>query len=185
MHPVGKQFRVTQPFLQEDAFTKATYRSGVHFGTDFACPGGTPVFAPVDGTITEIILNNKTMGNAVRFECTVNQSLTSHRFLHLSQILCKQGPIKEGQLIGKTGNTGMGASFHLHWDIMKGQFVFNNLLSKQSVIENMLDPVIWISPTEVLSEKFDPLDSFTTQMLIDELLTRPHFKELLLDKIKL
>lgn len=188
VHPVGLQYRVTQPFLQEDEFTRRTYRSGVHFGTDYGCPGGTPVSAPVDGTIVEIIHANspagKSMGNAIRFECNVNGLLSSHRFLHLSSILCSLGPVKEGQLIGKTGNTGMGASYHLHWDIMKGRYVFANLLTKQGVIDNMLDPVIWCTPTPV-TEKFDPLDQFTTQVLIDELITRPHYKELLLTKIKL
>jgi len=124
------------------------------------------------------------MGNAIRFECTVDGVLASHRFLHLSSINCSVGPVHEGQLIGKTGNTGMGASFHLHWDIMRGHFVFNNLLSKQAIKDTMLDPELWCSPV-VISEKFDPLDTFTTQMLIDELITRPHFKELLLSKIKL
>jgi murein DD-endopeptidase MepM/ murein hydrolase activator NlpD len=184
-HPIGLQYRITQPFLQEDSFTKKTYRSGVHFGVDYGCPNGTPLIAPMDGQIVEVIRGNKSMGNAIRFECTDRTSgITSHRFLHLSEINCIVGPVKEGQLIGKTGNTGMGASYHLHWDIMIGPFVFNNLLSKQTIIDTMLDPVKWCVPSPI-SEKFDPLNDFTTQMLVEELITRPHYREILLAKIKL
>lgn len=182
-HPVGIQYRVTQKFLQEDEFTRRTYRSGVHFGTDFACPKGTPVVAPLDGTVVEIIRNNKTMGNAVRFECVKDGTLYSLRFLHNSLISCKLGPVKEGELLALSGNTGMGASFHVHLDIMKGHFVFDYLLSKDSIIANMVDPEKWCVP-KVISEKFDPLDEFTTQMLIDELVTRPFYKQLLANKIK-
>jgi len=184
VHPIGHQYRITQSFLQKDGFTKANYVSGVHFGVDFACVN-VPLMAPADGRVVEIIRNNPTMGNAIRFECTVNGELTSHRFLHLSAIICTLGQVKEGQLLGKTGNTGKGAAYHLHWDIMRGQFVFANLLTEESVRRTMLDPVAWCPKPQPVSEKIDPLDAFTTERLIEEIMTRPHYKVLLLDKIKL
>lgn len=181
-HPIGAQFRVSQHFLQEDAFTRKIYRSGVHFGTDFACPGGTILRAPADATVVEVIKNNPTMGNCVRLEVLYDGMLTSHRFMHLSSILAVSGPVKQGTVLGKTGNTGKGASYHLHWDIMKGHFVFNNLLSKQSIIDTMLDPIKWL--TLELSEKLNPLDDASTQMLVDELITRADYKQVLLERIK-
>jgi len=85
-HFVGEQFRVSQNFLQEDDFTRKTYKSGVHFGTDFATPVGTPLYSPCEGKIADVVLNHASLGNCIFFE---NGSHVI-RFLHLSKVFVKK-----------------------------------------------------------------------------------------------
>jgi murein DD-endopeptidase MepM/ murein hydrolase activator NlpD len=167
-HPVGEHFTISQRFLQEDDFTRRMYKSGVHFGLDIACKN-EPVKAPVDGTVVDVILNHKSLGNCIFFDDGQN----IHRFLHNSSIKVGKGPVKEGDVMAVSGNTGMGAAYHVHWDIMKKPFVFANLLSKQSVMRSMLDPLEWMQTFTSNSAPVAPsLTAFTTEQLLEEIKKR-------------
>ena len=85
---------------------------GMHFGTDFGVPVGTPVTCPDDGQVFQAGFSGDA-GNMV----SVNCGNVQHKFMHLSQIKVKPGDrVKAGQVIGLSGNTGLSTGPHLHWE---------------------------------------------------------------------
>lgn len=85
-----------------------------HSGIDIAGPAGTPVAAPLAGTIVEtgdFFFNGKTVF------IDHGQGLIS-MFNHLSRILVERGAhVKTGEKIGEIGMTGRVTGPHLHWSV--------------------------------------------------------------------
>jgi murein DD-endopeptidase MepM/ murein hydrolase activator NlpD len=86
-----------------------------HGGLDIAAPTGTPYYAPADGVVVLAAKN-------AQFTLEGHLLIIDHgngvnsAFLHSSQLLVEKGQVvKQGQLIGKVGNTGRSAGAHLHW----------------------------------------------------------------------
>lgn len=87
--------------------------SGNHLGVDIAVPIGTPIKAPADGTIQRAGTNG---GNAGTF-VVLDSGGELHKFFHLSKIVTPAGTqVKQGDIIGLTGNTGRSTGPHLHWE---------------------------------------------------------------------
>jgi murein DD-endopeptidase MepM/ murein hydrolase activator NlpD len=85
--------------------------SGMHLGTDFAVPTGTPVVAPQDGTILKTGQDNM---NGIYVH--MQSGNTVHWLLHLSQVKVSAGEtVKQGQVVALSGNTGHSTGPHLHW----------------------------------------------------------------------
>jgi len=85
--------------------------SGMHLGTDFAVPIGTPVKAPQDGVVSRTGSDNM---NGTFVE--INSGGVIHSLLHLSQSKVTSGQqVKKGQVVGLSGNTGHSTGPHLHW----------------------------------------------------------------------
>ncbi len=111
--PVDKFIRISSPFG-----TRRSYGGGpmtsYHEGTDFAVPAGTPVYAPADGVVM-IAEPLAVRGNAV----VIDHGWGVYSGLyHLSEIKVTPGQqVKQGDLIGLSGNTGLSTGAHLHWDI--------------------------------------------------------------------
>jgi murein DD-endopeptidase MepM/ murein hydrolase activator NlpD len=85
--------------------------SGMHLGTDFAVPIGTPVKAPQDGVVSRSGSDNM---NGTFVE--INSGGVIHSLLHLSQSKVSSGQqVKKGQVVGLSGNTGYSTGPHLHW----------------------------------------------------------------------
>jgi murein DD-endopeptidase MepM/ murein hydrolase activator NlpD len=85
--------------------------SGMHLGTDFAVPIGTPVKAPQDGVVSRSGSDNM---NGTFVE--INSGGVIHSLLHLSQAKVSSGQqVKKGQVVGLSGNTGNSTGPHLHW----------------------------------------------------------------------
>ena len=130
--------KVTQAF----GVPNDDYQSGIHNGTDFSCPEGTPVVAPCDGEITHRFLAHPTLGNAVYFSC--DHVAYYMRFLHLSQGM-KKGKYKQGEIIGYTGNTGMSTGGHLHMDVWTRPINVGLIKTPQGVYKYLVDPVEFIN----------------------------------------
>lgn len=85
-----------------------------HSGIDIAGPVGTPVAAPLAGTVVEIgeyFFNGKTVF------IDHGQGLVS-MFNHLSRIQVKRGAhVNAGEKIGEIGKTGRVTGPHLHWTV--------------------------------------------------------------------
>jgi murein DD-endopeptidase MepM/ murein hydrolase activator NlpD len=85
---------------------------GMHNGTDFGVPVGTPVSCPDDGVVFQA-----GQAGSAGIMVTVNCGNVQHRFMHLSQLKVKPGDqVKAGQVIGLSGNTGLSTGPHVHWE---------------------------------------------------------------------
>lgn len=98
-----------------------------HLGLDLIIPIGTPLHAPFNGEIKRIPASE--IGNAVSFSA----GGFVHRLCHLSSY-GKAGVVKEGDIIGYSGNTGLSTAPHLHHDISKKEVKIND-------INNFVDPL--------------------------------------------
>jgi murein DD-endopeptidase MepM/ murein hydrolase activator NlpD len=108
--PIDKYIEITS--LPGD-FRK---RRGGHSGTDFKADVGTPIRATFDGRITRTSWNRRGNGYCVEIDHP-NQKVKT-RYLHLSRVLVKRGQyVKQGEMIGKSGNTGRSFAPHLHYEI--------------------------------------------------------------------
>lgn len=86
-----------------------------HRGTDYRANTGTPVVASGDGKVTHSTYN-KFNGNYV-FIQHGNGIIT--KYLHFSKRAVKKGQrVKQGQVIGYVGSTGMSQAPHLHYEFL-------------------------------------------------------------------
>jgi murein DD-endopeptidase MepM/ murein hydrolase activator NlpD len=87
-------------------------------GINVAVPEGTPVKAADDGVVAYAGNELKGYGNLVLVRHS-NGYVTA--YAHASELLVKRGdPIKRGQVIAKSGQSGEVASPQLHFEIRKG-----------------------------------------------------------------
>jgi len=86
-----------------------------HRGTDYAAKTGTPVVAAGNGKVTHSTYN-KYNGNYV-FIQHGNGIVT--KYLHFSKRKVKKGQrVKQGQVIGYVGSTGLASGPHLHYEFL-------------------------------------------------------------------
>jgi murein DD-endopeptidase MepM/ murein hydrolase activator NlpD len=87
-------------------------------GINLAVPEGTPVKAAEDGVVAYAGNELKGYGNLILVR-HANGYVTA--YAHASELLVKRGdPIKRGQVIAKSGQSGEVASPQLHFEIRKG-----------------------------------------------------------------
>ncbi len=101
-----------------------------HNGTDFAAPTGTPIMASGNGTIIKAGWCGKG-GKCVRIRH--NSSYTTG-YGHMSKIATRTGRrVRQGQIIGYVGNTGMSTGPHLHYTVSyNGKFINSQKLKLPS-----------------------------------------------------
>ena len=93
-----------------------TGASELHDGVDIAAPMGSPVVAPIAGTVTFAGWNGG-YGNQV----TLSHGGFSTFYAHMSAILASVGQLLQaGQVLGQVGSTGMSTGPHLHWGSSAG-----------------------------------------------------------------
>lgn len=125
--PVADKYPISSPYGPRiDPITKK--ETEFHRGIDFACPVGTEVRAVVDGTIERVGYESEN-NHAQGFGLRVWQTFKDERgvkfgfvYGHLSDLDVKEHmDIKEGEIIGLSGNSGKSTGPHLHvgcraWD---------------------------------------------------------------------
>ena len=90
-----------------------------HWGTDFAAPTGTPIYAWADGTV-KVAKMAGAMGYMVHIEHTGNVE-TYYGHMHgFAKGIKAAVKVKKGQLIGYIGNTGRSTGPHLHFGMKRG-----------------------------------------------------------------
>ena len=89
----------------------------MHRGTDFAAPSGTPIMASGSGTITRARWCGGG-GNCVKIK---HNSTYQTIYAHMKNFArgIKEGKkVRQGQIIGYVGSTGMSTGPHLHYEVM-------------------------------------------------------------------
>lgn len=137
-HPVPAA-RISYKYgVPDDAYSLTKH----HIGTDYAVPVGTPVEAPHDGEIV-VAGVSRSLGNFCHYRYTHEGQQYVMRFLHL-QSVPKQGEYEAGDIIAKTGNTGMSTGPHLHIDIWKDE-VRLDLINEHNWKDMLVDPEIHLA----------------------------------------
>lgn len=106
---------------------KGAYRA--HNGTDFGAAHGTPIKATGDGTVVSAGKNGG-YGNMVVLN---HPGGYSTRYAHMSRFAAGIRPgarVKEGQVIGYVGSTGLSTGPHLHYELRKGGRVLDPRTAK-------------------------------------------------------
>ena len=89
----------------------------MHKGTDFAAPSGTPIMASGSGTITRARWCGGG-GNCVKIK---HNSTYETIYAHMKAFAkgIKEGrKVKQGQIIGYVGSTGLSTGPHLHYEVI-------------------------------------------------------------------
>lgn len=108
-------FKYISSSFKRRRFHPVQKRWKAHRGVDYAAKTGTPVVAAGNGKVTHSTYN-KYNGNYV-FIQHGNGIVT--KYLHFSKRAVKKGQrVKQGQLIGKVGATGLAAGPHLHYEFL-------------------------------------------------------------------
>ena len=107
--------RLSSPFGMRkhpiDGFNK------MHRGTDFAAPTGTPIMASGSGTVTRARWCGGG-GNCVKIK---HNSTYETIYAHMKNFAkgIKEGrKVKQGQIIGYVGSTGLSTGPHLHYEVL-------------------------------------------------------------------
>ena len=92
-----------------------------HQGVDLAGPEGTPIYASKSGTVT-VAKSSRSAGNYVTIS---HGGGYSSIYMHLQYYTVSKGQtVKQGQVIGYMGSTGVVTGTHLHFGIIKdGSYV--------------------------------------------------------------
>lgn len=91
-----------------------------HNGVDFGASRGTPVYASADGVVkvSNYRDGNPWFGGYGNYIMVEHQNGTQTLYAHLSGVDVSVGDeVRQGQAIGKTGNTGRSTGPHLHFEV--------------------------------------------------------------------
>ncbi len=109
-----RKCRISSKFgYRKDPFTK---KRAFHNGLDLAPGYGASVYASMSGIVTYA----GWMGGYGKLVVIKHRNGYSTRYGHLSRILVTRGRrVRQGQRIGRVGNTGRSTGAHLHFEIRK------------------------------------------------------------------
>ncbi len=103
----------------------------MHKGLDIAAPYGAPILAARDGRVATAG-RNAGYGNFVKLN---HAGGIASGYGHMSRIAVRSGQqVRQGQVIGYVGSTGMSTGPHLHWEVWRnGQAINPRSISFASV----------------------------------------------------
>ncbi|MGD8517615.1 MAG: LysM peptidoglycan-binding domain-containing M23 family metallopeptidase [Anaerolineae bacterium] len=111
--PLAGDLRTTAPFGQRRSYNGGPV-SSYHSGQDLGADTGTPVYAPMTGTVV-LAEPLKVRGQVVILDHGLG---VFTGFWHLSQIDVTEGQrVGKGEVVGLVGNTGLSTGPHLHWEM--------------------------------------------------------------------
>ena len=90
----------------------------MHSGTDFAAPKGTPIMASGDG----IVIKSSWCGGGGNCVKIKHNSTYQTVYAHMSKFgrgIKKGVRVKQGQIIGYVGSTGLSTGPHLHYEVIE------------------------------------------------------------------
>ena len=101
----------------------------MHRGTDFAAPEGTPIMASGDGVIIKAGWCGGG-GNCVKIKHNKTYQTVYAHMKNFSNISIPGNRVKQGQVIGYVGSTGMSTGPHLHYEVIENGKKINSQLLK-------------------------------------------------------
>lgn len=114
--PLPQSYTITSLFgYREDPFTgEISY----HGGTDIAAPGGTPILAAADGTVS-IANGTDSWGGSYGYHVKIGHADSFETlYAHCSSICVTEGQqVKQGEVIAYVGTTGSSTGNHLHFEV--------------------------------------------------------------------
>jgi murein DD-endopeptidase MepM/ murein hydrolase activator NlpD len=103
--------------------------SALHTGVDFAAPQGTPVLAAGAGKV-KMAGYNGGYGLYVRLDHTAQIGTGYGHLSRLGPGIKPGAQVRQGQVIGFVGSTGMSTGPHLHYEFYRGNSPVNPLAQK-------------------------------------------------------
>ena len=106
--------KITSPYgMREDPFKPNSGKRTFHRGIDYSGNTGEPVKAALQGTVQRRV--DSVLGNHILI---YHDGGYSTIYAHLSEFLVKSGErVKQGQQIGKIGESGIATGSHLHFEV--------------------------------------------------------------------
>jgi len=119
-------------FRISSRFSNARYhpilkRYRAHHGVDYAAPTGTPVKTIGDGVVVEKGYQRNGAGNYLKIKHNSSYTTT---YMHLSRFakgMQRGAPVKQGEVIGYVGSTGLSTGPHLDFRVYKNNQPVNPL----------------------------------------------------------
>lgn len=90
----------------------------LHRGLDFAAPRGTPIYAAGAGTIVALGRNGD-FGKYIRIRHRNGYETAYAHMNGYARRLKKGARVKQGQIIGYVGSTGLATGPHLHYEVLR------------------------------------------------------------------
>ena len=92
-----------------------------HHGLDIIVPQGSPVYAPADGVVENVVRSSKGEGNTITL---YHAGGYMTRYLHLDEIFVEKGQrVKRGKKMATVGMSGGAYAPHLHYEVkVKGGY---------------------------------------------------------------
>ena len=90
----------------------------MHTGTDFAAPMGTPIMASGDGKVTKAGWCGGG-GNCVKIRHNTTYQTVYAHMSKFGRGIKKGARVKQGQIIGYVGSTGLSTGPHLHYEVIE------------------------------------------------------------------
>lgn len=100
-----------------------------HRGIDYAAPAGTPVVTVGDGTVVQAGWNGY-YGISVKVRHNETYSTVYGHFTSLAKGIGVGTKVKQGQIVGYVGSTGLSTGPHLHYEMHKFGSLVNPFTEK-------------------------------------------------------
>ena len=111
-----------------------------HNGVDFAAPPGTPVRAAGDGVVSWAGLNGE-YGNHVAIDHGEGMVTTYSHLRGIATGLQVGERVRQGQVVGFVGQTGLATGPHLHFALFHDQQYMNPLTARVTLRRSVRNPV--------------------------------------------
>jgi|GEM_PF-3049072 len=147
LRPVDKRFRITQRFGENPEDYPKT---NGHNGIDIGLPEGNPVRAAANGTVERAELDTETAQNPKRgygFHVRIlhpdgTRTLYAH-FREQGLLVSTGQNVRMGDVIGRSGSTGMSTGPHLHFELRLGPSVLTGRNPEPLLVDEIPpDPIL-------------------------------------------
>ncbi len=170
-----KYARVTSKFSKR-RFHPVLKRWRPHKGVDYGAPSGTPVMSTADGVVVKRKYDGN-YGNLVQIRHGGKYKTVYAHLKGFASGIRVGSRVKQGQVIGYVGNTGLSTGSHLHYefrvndvhhDPLKYALPNGKPVNKDYLDEFLASSEVWVAQIESINRD-KPLLAYTPSEIDDEL----------------